>query len=140
MEDSSLESAPLTLEKNEVLFYEDDTSRDAYILLNGALEVLMSGRQIATVTDPGNWIGEMSSLLDAPRTATIRATERTVLLRVEEKSFREFNNRHPDMCYVLACSLAERLDKTNQKLHDSQRRLSMVRKHVRLIENELSGD
>ncbi|MCB2156953.1 protein kinase [bacterium] len=140
VEDTSLESAPITLEKNEVLFYEDDTSRDAYILLNGELEVLKSGRQIATINESGNWLGEMSTLLDAPRTATIRATGRSVLLRVEEKHFREFNNRHPDMCYVLACSLAERLDKTNQKLNDSQRRLATVRKHFRMIESELSGD
>ncbi|MBI5155350.1 cyclic nucleotide-binding domain-containing protein, partial [Candidatus Poribacteria bacterium] len=139
IQDRSLNTSPRRLEKNEVLFYEDDVSREAYILVSGVVEVLKAGRQLAVIDRAGSWLGEMSTLLNAPRTATIRATGETLLLRVDETNFRQFMHRHPEMCFTLAETLADRLEKLNRKYRESERKLAVIRRHSHLIERELGS-
>ncbi|MEQ8821119.1 MAG: protein kinase [Sumerlaeia bacterium] len=137
LDDGTLHEPPKLLKEGTVLFYEDDTSREAYVFLHGKLEVLKAGRRIAVIEESGSWIGEMSSLLEAPRTATVRALEDSLLLEVEEEEFKTFLYKHTEMCYGLAKSLAERLEKTNQQLRDSQRRLAVIRKHFKMVAKEI---
>jgi CRP-like cAMP-binding protein len=137
VQDRSLDTTPLTMAEGEVLFYEDDSSRDAYILLAGAVEVLKAGRQLAVIDEAGVWIGEMGTLLDAPRTATVRALGDTLLLRVGEQHFREFMLRHPAMCFELSRNLARRLEDSNRRVRDHERRIAVVRRHAGVISQEL---
>ncbi len=126
------------LDTDEVLFYEDDASRECYVLLIGRLEVLKAGRQIATIERSGTFIGEMSTLLNAPRTATIRALEPTVLLQLTEESFRSFLREAPELAWHLAVTLAQRLEMTNRKLRDSLGKIHIARNHVRVLHREFN--
>lgn len=134
VDDSEVQSIPIQLDQHQVLFYEDDESREAYLLLGGSVEVLKAGRRIAVIDEPGSWIGEMSTLRAAPRTATIRALEQARLLRIDEESFKTFLHRRPEIAYKLAAELAERLEHANRQLRSAQRRLHLARHRVREIE------
>jgi CRP-like cAMP-binding protein len=54
-----------------------------YVLLAGALRVEKAGQLIATVTEPGACVGEMSLLLGIPATADVVASEPSVLAVIE---------------------------------------------------------
>lgn len=125
------------LSSGEVLFYEDDLTKDAYILLKGQLEVLKAGRQIATINTQGTFIGEMSSLLNLPRSATIRAITPSVLVEVQEKNFERFLNECPEMSYFLAIGLANRLYKTDEKLKETQAALQAIKDQYKFIKQTL---
>lgn len=128
--DEEVHALPHFLKGGQVLFYEDDTSMDCYILMSGRVEVLKSGRSIATIEQEGSFIGEMSPLRGAPRSATVVAREDTVLLVVKEDQFHPFLSRHPDMAIHLARSLAERLETTNVQLSQQGQKLANISRLV----------
>lgn len=133
--DSQLDTKPQFFNDGEVLFYEDDDSKECYILLSGAVEILKSGRQVAVIQEPGAFIGEMGPLRGEPRSATVRATESTVLLTIREDDFHSFFKRHADMALALAQALASRLEKTTVELQKNQTRIHRL---SRLL-NEMKG-
>lgn len=135
----SLPTTPNFLSSNEVLFYEDDESRECYLLMSGKVEILKSGRAIAEIYEPGSFIGEMSPLTGSPRTATVVAREETVLLKIEEQDFKEFFSHHPEMGILLAQSLANRLEKTNNKLDEANTRLGLINHHLKEINSVMTG-
>lgn len=128
--DEEVHAAPHFLRSGEVLFYEDDTSKDCYILMSGKVEVLKSGRPIAVIDKEGSFIGEMSPLRGAPRSATVVARQDTVLLVVKEDQFHAFLSRHPEMAIHLARSLAERLETTNVRLSQQGQKLTNLSRLV----------
>ncbi len=127
------------LDAHEVLFYEDDTSRECYLLMVGRLEILKAGRQIALIDRCGTYIGEMSTLLNSPRTATVRAVEQSVVLELTEETFREFFHNVPELAWHLAVTLAQRLETNNRKLRDTLTKLQSLRDFARVLHREL-GD
>lgn len=129
--EESLATQPTFLEAGEVLFYEDDDSRECYVLLSGKVEVLRSGRRIAEISEPGSFIGEMSPLNGVPRSATVRAVEQTVMLRITEDDFAAFFSSRPAMSLALARSLATRLNSTSGDLQETRTRLAIVSKHLK---------
>jgi serine/threonine protein kinase len=137
MDDSQLSHAPVRLKSGEILFYEDDEGHDCYLLLNGEVEVLRAGRQVATIGEPGSFLGEMSILRKAPRSATVRVTRDATLLRIGEDELHQFLKRHPETNYQLACVLAERLDETTRRLSEAQARLVRLQRLMREMRTNL---
>src|SRR5476649_2266428 len=58
----------------EVL-HEGGRTGHLYVLIEGRLEVVKGDTVVATLTEPGAVLGEMSVLLDQPHTATVRAAQ-----------------------------------------------------------------
>ncbi|MFP6594627.1 MAG: cyclic nucleotide-binding domain-containing protein [Dehalococcoidia bacterium] len=79
-----------SLEKGEMLFEEGDTGDAAYVIESGALEVLKSSgdRQILlNALSPGDVVGEMALIDNAPRMAGVRASEATTLHVLSKGTF-----------------------------------------------------
>jgi len=129
---------PLRVQKMEVLFYEEDTSTEVYILLNGKLEVLKAGRRVGIIEKAGAFFGEMSLLLGVPRTATVRVLEPAVVLRIKEADFRDFIARSPGMAYNLAVELASRLKQTTDDLKEAQSCLANLKTYIEMLNQEIS--
>ncbi|CAN5297709.1 hypothetical protein BH09SUM1_BH09SUM1_09320 [soil metagenome] len=136
-DDSQIDARPHFLKAGQVLFYEDEDSRECYILLSGKVDVLKSGRSIAVIEEPGSFIGEMSPLRGAPRSATVIGKTDSVMLVVQEKDFYEFFSRHVDMALALAKSLATRLESTSNKLEKASAKLASMSRHVVEMNNML---
>ena len=79
-----------SLEKGEMLFEEGDTGDAAYVIESGALEVLKSSgdRQILlNALSPGDVVGEMALIDNAPRMAGVWASEATTLHVLSKGTF-----------------------------------------------------
>src|SRR5690242_3520621 len=107
-----MSSQPLrTLAAGEQLIAEGGAPGDLYVLETGQLLVTRQGVEIATVTQPGAVVGEMSLLLDRPHSASVHAQTPTgVRVLADAASVLDTN---PVLTKGLAALLAARLDATS---------------------------
>lgn len=56
---------------NITVFNEGDASDSLFYLLSGSVSVTREGKQLATITQPGTFLGEMGVLRGQPRSATV---------------------------------------------------------------------
>lgn len=85
-----------------------------YVLKEGELEVLRDGTHITTIKTPGSVIGEMSVLLGAPQTATVRAITAVDFFVIDNAI--EVLRSHPDWLLQIARLLAQRVKDTTAQL------------------------
>ena len=105
----SIQKLQVVVPGGETLFDEGHSSKEMYILLRGEVEVLKDGNFLAKINANGSFIGEMATLLDAPRTAMVRTTVKSVFLKVEPEDVDVLFKVTPELGYNLSKSLAERL-------------------------------
>ncbi len=80
------------LRASETLFHEHDPGRSAYLIESGMIRIFVGqGDGALTLADlgPGDLVGEMAMIDDAPRTATAVALEDTVLLVIDREHLAE---------------------------------------------------
>lgn len=107
-----------TIPENTVLFEEGQTTKEMYILLAGEVEVSKAGTVLATVNTNGAFLGEMATLLNAPRTATCKTTKKSVFLKVEPENVDTLFKVTPELGYNLSKTLAKRLADMTSKVSD----------------------
>jgi CRP/FNR family transcriptional regulator, cyclic AMP receptor protein len=105
-----------TVEQGEVVLADGDTAPALSVLLSGALHIEKAGVMIATVTEPGACVGEMSLLLGVPATADVVAIERSVLATIADAPARL--DADPALALALARLLAARLQVMTTYLAD----------------------
>lgn len=98
---------------SETLFSEGDNSREMYILLSGKVEILKNKKRIAIVEGEGSYLGELSTLLGVPRTATVRTMSQCEFIVVNGDKVSDFFDCSPVLGLKLAKILADRLAKMN---------------------------
>jgi CRP-like cAMP-binding protein len=117
----SLKPYTATVITGTILCKEGEASQDLFILIKGRFLIRKGGRVVSQITNPGDYIGEMSSLLKVPRTATIIADGETEVLRIPADKVLEFFQHSPQLGLKLATILAQRLktmDENYVKLKD----------------------
>ena len=79
------------------------------------LEVLKKGVRIAMITKPGEYFGEMSFILNEPRSATIRSVGRSVVevIPVQDGGLEKLISESPEVAHKIILSLAQRLKQAN---------------------------
>lgn len=112
-----------TYEPGEWVFREGDTSDSLYIIESGSVDVIKEEGQAEKTAlanlGPGEFFGEMSLIKRQSRTASIRAADSTVLLKLSKNNFQEMlstNHRTSlKITYNIARVLSDRLEKMNLK-------------------------
>ena len=103
----------------EPLFHEHEPGDSVLILLAGRAKlssVTESGREaLLGIRDPGELIGEMSALDDAPRMATAIALEHVEVLVIPRSAFVAFLDKTPGVAMVLVRTLNRRLRDADRK-------------------------
>jgi CRP/FNR family cyclic AMP-dependent transcriptional regulator len=72
------------LEPGDVLLADGGPLQALYVLVDGSLRIEKGGVAIATVSEPGACVGEMSLLLGIPPTADVIARERTTVAVIDD--------------------------------------------------------
>lgn len=104
------------LEPGEVLVADGQLIGGLFVLLSGELRIEKAGTRVATVTEPGACVGEMSLLLGGPATADVVAVERSVVAVIERAS--AMLDEDPRLAVALARLLAARLQAMTTYLVD----------------------
>lgn len=94
---------------NNELITQDASDNDIFFILAGRVSVWVNGKEVAIRT-AGQHVGEMA-LIDssAPRCATVRAIEQTVVAKIKEIDFTPIADKHPVLWRNLALELGNRL-------------------------------
>ncbi|MFC1600800.1 serine/threonine protein kinase [Candidatus Sumerlaeota bacterium] len=127
------------LQADQVLFVEGDGSTNAYVLLAGELEILKAGKTTARISTQGEFIGEVSYLIDKPRTATVRAKAETILLKIQRQTLKQLLERSPELALHLAATLAGRLAAAEQTLESIRSNARSLETPFNRLLNELNG-
>jgi CRP/FNR family cyclic AMP-dependent transcriptional regulator len=119
-------SERLTFEQGQALFQQGDAGDAAYIVMEGAADVLIeTTKGPVKVANLGRnaIVGEIAILCDVPRTATVVAQEKTVTLKINKDTFFRLVNEFPQMAVEIMRELARRLEKTNEQLRETVAKL-----------------
>lgn len=113
----------------EAIVREGEAGDSSYQVLQGRVEVLKSvapGRQVSVrELEPDALFGEMTLLLDNPRSATVRALEECQLLQLDRSSLQPLLAAHPDLLQRLAHQVSLRqqeldaLNRTGSEQHEA---------------------
>ncbi len=106
----------------EVILEQGGTGGHLLFLVEGAVEVVMDGAQIATTSQPGSVFGVFSLLSEVRDMATIRAHQ-SCLFRVVENP-RAFLQNSPLVCWHVCETITHRLATLSAYLSDAQRQLA----------------
>lgn len=101
-------------ETGQIIFLENDDSQDLYILVSGELDVLKGNKKISEITERGALFGEMSFLLGARRTATVKARNDVKTIRIPKEKVTTFLGEFPSVAQDITRLLAQRLDESSQ--------------------------
>lgn len=107
----------VNLKAGEILFREGDTGEHMYVVVGGELEILKApdtdDEMILNMIHAGEYIGEMSLITGAPRTASVRARGDVILLSMSRSQLMDLLQRHPQLANDMVGVLSQRLDNTN---------------------------
>ena len=112
----------MTFNAGQELFHQGDQGDAMYVILGGVADVLIDTRdgqlRVAQLKKNG-FFGETAILCDAPRNATITASESLLTLKISKEMFYRLVSEFPSMAIEMMRELAHRVEDTNQKLREA---------------------
>ncbi len=114
-----------------VILAQGETTGRVCILVEGKIEILRGDTQVAILDEPGSVVGEMSLLLNAPHTATARAMGTTRLTVISGGA--DFFNANPELSWLIARLLANRLNAATTYLVDLKKQFSGYGNHLEMV-------
>jgi CRP-like cAMP-binding protein len=101
----------------QAIIEEGTSGTEIYRLYHAeeGLEVLKKGVRIGMITKPGEYFGEMSFILNEPRSATIRSVGRSLVevIPVQDGGLEKIISENPEMANKIISTLAQRLKQAN---------------------------
>jgi CRP/FNR family cyclic AMP-dependent transcriptional regulator len=117
-------SERMTFPAGQELFHQGDHGDAMYVILDGVADVLIetpAGQIAIAELKKNGFVGEIALLCDVPRTATIKAREQLVTLKISKDMFYRLVAEFPQMAVEVMRTLAHRVEDTNQKLREATR-------------------
>jgi CRP/FNR family cyclic AMP-dependent transcriptional regulator len=127
-----------TFRKNTVVINEGDEARSLYIILSGKVKVFLSnadGKEIIINTQGnGEHFGELALLDDAPRSASVMTTEKSLIGVISKTDFVNLLTKHPE----LALKLTRELTQWVRLLSDNVKTLALMDVYGRVAKTLLA--
>ena len=109
-----------TLEKDKIIFMEEDAGEYFYVVLKGKVKIAIEGEGgkevILSWLCEGDYFGEMALLDDEPRSATAVAAESTDLLLLKRQEFLRILKAHPSFMLRVFTILSRRVRRANHQI------------------------
>ena len=106
----------LQVESGRVLMSQGDAGQEAFVIEEGAAEVVRDGQLLATV-GPGSYVGELALIDAGPRSATVTATTPMRVLVIGTREFSTLLDEGPGLARRVLVSTARRLRAANEGAH-----------------------
>jgi CRP/FNR family transcriptional regulator, cyclic AMP receptor protein len=98
----------IEVEPGRVLAAEGEPGREFVVVLSGEAEVRRNGEFLAKRSS-GDFFGEISLLLDKPRTASVVATTPMTIGVIESREFKAMLQENPELYEPLIKAVGERI-------------------------------
>ena len=123
----------ITAERGELIVSQGSAGESLYIVARGQIRVYLSdetGKEIILgLEGPGAIFGEIAVLDEQPRSASVAAMERTELLMIEGREFRQLLEAHTGLSLGVIAALAGMI----RKLTDATQGLALQSAYRRLV-------
>jgi aquaporin Z len=104
----------------ETVMRAGEAGTEAYLVERGSLEVRLDNASpesaVVARLGPGDWVGELSLILDEPRSATVVAASDAQLRRITKHDLGHILAEDPDRTLELVRQLARRVKAVNERL------------------------
>lgn len=120
----------------EALVTERHPDGTMFVLIDGGFDVTNQGAKVASITEPGAVIGEISVLLDSSPGATVTAVVPSRVHVVDDPL--GFMTRDPAALLAVARTLAGRLDRLVGYLADVKSQYASAGGHLELLDGILA--
>lgn len=118
------------------LLRDGEPATAAFYVLDGLLKIVKSspGGRVSVVglRGAGCLVGELAHLAPAPRSSSLQAVNRTVVLRIDYPALDRLLVSHPDFARVMLEDLAVRLREATYHLHEVMTASAVTRMAARL--------
>ena len=118
-----------SFERGEVLFEAGDAPDSAYVVMEGAVEILAetdAGPVVEGVLGTNELFGELGVLTSSPRSATIRAQDELVALRITDEMFLNLLAENPELALDVMRQLSDKLVRSHEQFVELQKRLQQI--------------
>jgi CRP/FNR family cyclic AMP-dependent transcriptional regulator len=115
----------------DTIIREGQISGHLFVLIEGQLDIVKGDTVVASLTEPGAVVGEMSVLLEQPHTATVRAAIATEVYEFENAT--DFLRDHPTVALMIARLLAQRLNVATSYLADIKQQYAGHGTHLSMV-------
>jgi CRP-like cAMP-binding protein len=123
------------LASGTTLFQEGDFGDSMYLVVSGNLQVskrvIEGAEKVLTTLGPGQYVGEMSMLTGAQRSATVQALVDTEVIEVNEQAFMQLLHDYPQVGFDVMQQMAHRLQSTNEELMLTALEMALVQRDPR---------
>ncbi|HMV78447.1 MAG TPA: cyclic nucleotide-binding domain-containing protein [Leptospiraceae bacterium] len=113
---SKLKSMHKGFPAKEVLLAQGDPANQMYILMEGKANVIRNGKLIGSVQKRGEYLGEISFLMNTEYTASVVTETPCTMIRIERNEAESFLRHSPEVAISMAAKLAGRLAELNRKI------------------------
>ena len=107
---------------NTAVFFQDDPADALYILVSGSAKAFQTSEdgkdRIVRILKPGNAFGDLAMIAGKPRFLTVQTLEDSEMLRLSNKTFVEFADKHTWVLWTLLRAYADRINRKNEDLLD----------------------
>ncbi|MCP4071972.1 MAG: cyclic nucleotide-binding domain-containing protein [Hyphomicrobiales bacterium] len=123
-------SERMEYDEGQNLFRQGEVGDAAYVIVQGVAEIIVETADgeipVAEFKDNA-FIGEIAILCDVPRTATVRAKAKLVVLKIKKEHFLGLIKDFPELGIEVMRELASRLSKTTNELSETRREIDLLK-------------
>lgn len=112
----------MTFGTGQEVCHQGEPGDAMYVILGGVADVLIdtpTGQLRVAQLKKNGFFGETAILCDAPRNATIKASDSLLTLKINKEMFYRLVSEFPSMAIEMMRELAHRVEDTNQKLREA---------------------
>ncbi|RZU39305.1 TIR domain-containing protein [Edaphobacter modestus] len=119
------EIRPIGIAVGNSIIEQGTTTNSLFLIIAGRFNIIVNGRVVAQ-RSAGDSVGEMSAISPTQRrSASVTASEESVVLEITEPQFSKLTSEHPGICKVIAKELARRLEQRNSLVTTTRDRLQV---------------
>ena len=108
---------------DEYIFKQGEKGNKAYLLLDGRVAIEVNSKKVAEISEM-EIFGEMSLLLNKPRTASIKALKPSIVLPIDKKILEELLGKSPPVISSLVKQLAYRLSQCDSEIESLKKKIN----------------
>ena len=106
---------------DDYIFKQGEKGDKAYLLLDGRVAIEVNGKKVAEISEM-EIFGEMSLILNKPRTASIKALKPSIVLPINQKILSDLLSECPPVIASLVKQLAYRLSQCDQEIQSLKKK------------------